>query len=255
MSDSTELAVAAVAVVDALGFKGIWRNHSPHKVLGTLKALKRSAVDISTWGNSFVHQDVHVTTALFSDTVVTTAVAAAGSAASERDLVRHVVRDVLKLTTTGLTTDPPMAYRGCIAFGQVMAENGFFVGPAIDEAAESADSADAAIVWLCPSAKDKLGALVPGETEDIDLLAWQVPMKPTGTLATHAVNVMAWGIYPGCVESAAWDRPDVLRRGALARFHESKDPRVAVKRLNTEAFLDAAEAHSRSWWLRHGMKP
>jgi hypothetical protein len=79
-------------------------------------------------------------------------------------------------------------------------------------------------------------------------------MKAAGATETYAVNVMAWGIYPGCVESAAWDTPDVLRQGALARFHESKDPRVAIKRQNTEAFLDVAEAHSRAWWLQHGMK-
>ena len=47
----------------------------------------------------------------------------------------------------------PVAYRGAVSVGYFAIEDNFILGPAVDEAAGLMEVADAAVVWLTPSAE------------------------------------------------------------------------------------------------------
>ena len=251
MDHGSVLADSAVAVVDALGFKGIWKRYEPDKLLSLLESLRQTTDEWITFGNEQLHKEVRVTTALFSDTLVLTATRPDSSTATDSDLLRILAKSVLKLTTFALTTEIPIAYRGAMSFGQLVANDRFFIGPAIDEAAEWAEAADAAIVWLCPSAYEAFGTPKPGTHDELYFVPWAVPIKGVGPFVTYALNTMVHARYPNCFQVGEWDEVSVLRQGALARFNDAADIRVAVKKQNTIRFLNAAEEHSRRWYTEY----
>jgi hypothetical protein len=156
----------AVAVFDALGFKGIWKREDPAKVIEKLNGL-RSAVDEELADlQGRVHRlgqelgiETQVTFALLSDTVVigTSGTVVAHHDRREQDdcdwlAVLALARITGKLLVRAAQTTPALAYRGCISVGRFEMAGNFIIGPAIDEAVEAMDSANAAVVWLTPSA-------------------------------------------------------------------------------------------------------
>ncbi|MGC4070161.1 MAG: hypothetical protein QM784_36985 [Polyangiaceae bacterium] len=58
-------------------------------------------------------------------------------------------------------------------------------------------------------------------------------------------------IRDGCFQIGEWDEVSTLKQGALARFRESNDFRVALKMQNTERFLEAAQEHSHCWYAKY----
>jgi hypothetical protein len=81
---------------------------------------------------------------------------------------------------------PSLAYRGCVATGEFEMADRFILGPAIDEAASGMDLAQAAIVWLAPSAEAPLRQLSMLNTSSF--LIYPVPLKGGDIYETFAIS-------------------------------------------------------------------
>jgi len=142
------------------------------------------------------------------------------------DTVAHV-------TGAAAALRPPFAYRGSIAFDQLVIDDRFLLGPAIDEAAEAERLAEGAFVWLCPSAY-RVVQQGFGKTaaKSLPLVPdYPVPMKNGAVHTTHVVNPFR--------KLGAGRRADDAIANLLGCFDVSR-PDVAVKKQHTESFLREA---------------
>lgn len=179
------MKTGAVAILDILGFKGIWQRHTDvDQLLSRMDAMQKrlattepeddmarlkentSAMFGSLWDErnwvpptvKFISDSIFIAASQFlvldklnnkvSPEVLRMANLMAHCLAIGR--VNYAVRAVIK---EGLATEPKFAYRGCIAYGKYSDQSSFIVGPAVDEAASLERLAEGAIVWLAPSAK------------------------------------------------------------------------------------------------------
>lgn len=217
----------AVAVIDALGFKGIWNNKNPDDVLATLERAKENAKRNEAITRDFVSDDISIR--FFSDGVVITST---GPDADQS--LWHVVTTSAAIMAGALISPVHLAYRGCVAYGPIIVRDDFYIGRAIDEAAEAAPLANAAVVWLAPSALAKVG---PGTAKNV--VTWEVPLKSGGAIETRIVN-----IFPQFHLSKVTDE-EVIRR-CLATFDAKPSIDVTIKKQNTRKALDACLAAHRS---------
>ncbi len=262
----------AVAVLDALGFKGIWKRRDPRAILDRLKLIseesKRMAELVLTTGfqdqpfGSWKACDVVVlqpNVAHFSDSVIFCCGARPGplfEKVSRQDLsfntglelfaLNYLTFALSMMIAEGASQEPCFVYRGAVATGDFWFEEpSFILGEAIDEAAEHERTAEAAVVQCCASARsvlDRAGLWCPAVVKD-----YPVPLKGDRSFQTHVINPFA--MLPLIGRSV---RPKETRRYtdyALAQlskrllaFMESDDSGVQAKRRNTEKFLGVAAA-------------
>lgn len=147
-------------MLDALGFKGIWRREgvSSGSVLSKLKSIEKA-------GGNFIDEikkrvggemKSRIEVMCLSDTIAVgvwppnscdDVVAGPDVLFIAAGLASLIMREAV------LGDFPHFAYRGAIAVGDFEFDNRFLVGPAIDEAAELMELAEASVVWLAPSAR------------------------------------------------------------------------------------------------------
>jgi hypothetical protein len=157
----------AFALIDCLGFKGIWRRTDPTLLLRKLsnieqvvsdRVLKQEAFKFLSFGTVRPH------VRLLSDTV---AISLHYEAKDDQEpegwqknfLVGSICYSVIEVLSLFLQGDPPLVLRGCISYGEHLSEGNFMVGPAVDEAAEHMNIAEGAFIWLLPSAAERYRAL------------------------------------------------------------------------------------------------
>ncbi|MEO8900513.1 MAG: hypothetical protein ABI627_03230, partial [Polyangiaceae bacterium] len=175
----------AVGIVDALGFRGIWRKSKSGEVLAMLRAIKGSALSDAALLNQLISQGITVRCVFFSDSLIVTAERSPeGLEVSDSELVAHVGIIVQGVISRALSGPHRLVYRGCIAFGDIDSEHEFFVGPAIDEAAAWYERANAAVVWLLPSA----GQVIDSQFPSPEFFVWDVPIKGEGKLRAWVVD-------------------------------------------------------------------
>jgi hypothetical protein len=226
-----------VAVVDALGVKGIWKQGvTPVDVIASMRQSKESAVSSAAFHGIF-YRPIQVAT--FSDTIIATCDPANGTLAESIAGVAFVMNG---LGATAASNSVPMAYRGCIAVGDLAVSDDYFVGEAIDEAAIWHEQADAAVVWLTPRAQKDSGLKHGDQTA---LLEWEVPLKD-GAVTVLAVNPL-WTdpvVSPVMAREDPTRAIDELVASLLRPLHRSSAIDVVRKRQNTERFLAAARAYT-----------
>jgi hypothetical protein len=242
----------AFAMFDALGFKGIWaraqKADPPWDVLGKLEKLVTEANDVRgaiEEGVASIEQsgelkNAQVRTLFLSDTIMVGAWAddPTGTAPGNPEwaaltAVAHIAASLLSRAANA--PDPRLVYRGCISVGEFDIRPPFVVGPAVDEAAELANSAEAALVWLAPSAKRVIDSAVSHEELDV-LRSWQVPLKSGQRFSTYVVSP-----YSGVTEQSWVDLRLAIR---LALSSPQFD--VQIKAQNTTEFLDHELARLRA---------
>lgn len=185
------MKVGAIAMIDALGFKGIWRRPgiSADTILGKLRALVEktearldepfhSRAARQGLGENYGNAYELVQATFLSDTVVIAVakksphdltaqiaaarpdlkvpVAAAGfrTAFFEASVIVDAASFVSAVVKLAAETEPFLSFRGAISYGEFeMTEDGrFIVGPAVDDAAENHASAQGAFAWVTPAA-------------------------------------------------------------------------------------------------------
>jgi len=144
-----------------------------------------------------------------------------------------VVRCVYALIRYSATMPYPMAYRGCITYGDFAIANNYVLGNAVNEAAGMYELADAALVWLTPSAMQVFSQSAR-PSRDPTFVEFPVPFKGGRTYRTRCVGPFLSGLGK--------DRPRILE-GLINSFEHgraSSDLGVQIKKQNTMAFLAKA---------------
>lgn len=258
----------AVAVLDALGFKGIWKiADNERKVIKVMKqvalvanAFQRHIAQISD--DATGHMAHAFSIRLFSDSVIVSCCSRfkfekiQGLQPASKGDFEQMFADVMLLVSLymvttvvsnvcGLTssTDPVLLYRGAVACGSVEAADECFVGPAIDDAASMMDKADGPFVLLCPSARSVLGKSVQDLPEKIAssavfardrlplILDYPVPLKDGRTYVGEILNPLMFAAKPS--EQAA----------AMLRSFDAAMPLtldLEIKKRNTAELLSRA---------------
>lgn len=242
----------AVALLDALGFKGIWKLEnpwSPDHVLSMLRRAATTARDDQADDESDPRGVASVRLHFLSDTVVAVAEARPGATPSPLTLIEVLCMRLAEFTEGMLIGAPPLAYRGAVAFGDFLIEEPFILGPAVDEAAEAERLAEGAFVWMCPSAlKEVRGDFVPCTLE------YAVPMKGGQSFRTRVVPPI-WAQSPlGLLPLKRLDdafRMPAAQIGVHVKYQNTFDMIVAAnqqlreaERLTEENFRNAAERRS-----------
>lgn len=266
----------ALAIIDALGFKGIWKRAgvSGETVLAKMRALSEAtdkALDADFFGDSSYRnalsvdpQNVYelVRCAFLSDTVVYAVAnkspqrlaelrrdpvlgALAGlrwSPHLDASNIAHIAGYVASTVSLSTRDDPVLAFRGAISFGnfEVGHEGRFIVGEAVDDAAEHHELAQGAFVWLAPRALEVFLA----EDQSLGKRAGEPPSVWPEHLIRYDVPLkggLSFETYAVSPFGAAknHDECDAVRDRILSSFRgDSLD--VALKRQLTRRFLAAA---------------
>jgi hypothetical protein len=226
-----QMLQGVVAMIDALGFKGIWGRDPQNPstdVLDTLKRIGEAAEATRSEAKLYLkrgalpeevvrlNKDPDVKVVQLSDTIVV----AAGRRLRARSLwARHaaeleragydpvrldkavdgymrylVCKCVSQILRTAALCAPPLTYRGVVTCGMFAIDRNFLLGPAVDEAASLLDLAEGPFVWLAPSARG-----LRRDISEVEGLPWRtiaypydVPLKGGQVLGTRVVNPFAF---------------------------------------------------------------
>jgi hypothetical protein len=147
-----------------------------------------------------------------------------------------------------LLSDMPLAFRGHLALGHGLLEDGLLVGEAVDTAAENHERADAACVWLCPIASAVVESIDPkkltGNWIQSDIPLVESKRKKDETTPVRAVAINPCGITP------ERRRHEELIAKMHAAFDSGQDPvrpSVVVKRSNSIRFLEECSSAAKDW--------
>ena len=142
------MQTGGLAFLDCLGFKGIWRKHSPEAVLGRLQLIQREADEFFQTIPKESRMRIH--TAFLADTIVV-GVTIARECEFLASVALHLTAIAAsKVMQTLLDGDPSIVVRGCLNFGQFIVRGSHIIGPAIDDAHTLHERTNGAIVWLRP---------------------------------------------------------------------------------------------------------
>jgi hypothetical protein len=142
-------------------------------------------------------------------------------------LQRAVMEVTQRVYQSASVGSPPLALRGAVAMGELIVQESFLVGPAVDRAAELMNLPEAACVFLDPAA--------PSWSSD-HCFSFELPLKTIGRLSVPVMNPLG-----GCSQATA----ERIKRGLLKAFGKNpSDLSVLAKRSNTEALLKQAMAHT-----------
>lgn len=248
--------VGAVAMIDALGWKGIWRRISNlQRFLSNIQAVEtrakrrapktRARLKSGFWGptegwNSqssfevrFLSDTVVVAASLIPpqpDHIVTRDIPASALVRQAGLLVQHlVVESVAEIVRHAASASPPLIYRGAIATGAVHIYRNILLGAAVDRAAELMDLPDGAFIWVDPKEKRFTGT---------GILEMPIPLRDGRRIHSRVVNPF----------HACGSEQDIreVSNGYNSTLHQdggSLD--IIFKRQHTELLLDAGTSAMR----------
>lgn len=238
----------AFALLDCLGFKGIWRSNEPdlgaklwteHRLIKRLKIADELRQKIEHLGAVQYSrtQSVRPEIRMLSDTIALSVQYESEDPPvddKDRGYLLFLAASMVTIVQTHFIVDEPsLPLRGCISYGEHTVINNFLLGPAVDEAATYHELAEGAFVWLLPSASiqyEAWMATTAGMVDDL-LLSHDLPLKGGAKLRCLVVN-------PLCYDSAEERRRIIdLHMKAMTGINRLD---VWLKRQNTIDFLEIA---------------
>jgi len=149
----------AFALLDCLGFKGIWSrptsHSSPEQIIGFLEQTEAHAPMLPAVQLHAKAKQVEFFFAFVSDTVAIGARLKDGKPHTDHQrgfLVSAVGQACRDIALRFVDCASPLLMRGTIAYGEYLLRKSFFVGPAVDEAASFFETAQGAFIWGTPEA-------------------------------------------------------------------------------------------------------
>ena len=224
----------AVAVIDALGFRGIWRRFSPQIVIENMHGIKKQLENdlLEIGGQGEMKFDV----AFLSDTIIL-GLSLPENDYREKSLSIIYVTDILtRILAWSARSSTPLSYRGAVSYGRFIIEPSFVVGEAIDEATSYHESAQGAVIWLLPSTKDKVTDWLK-DFNKTHLVRFNVPLKNGGEFQSYTVS-------PIVQSHDVRDAKDLTIK--ILDTFKSNNLEVAIKKQNTIKHLQACYAW-RNW--------
>jgi hypothetical protein len=246
----------AFAMFDALGTRGIWKRHDADIVVAKFERLEgeyRARLERELGGPNYegIRTDdnaIHdISVAFLSDTVVVAVIPKEDRLADEpRALAKFMLIVACRFAgiavRMGAEINPGWSYRGCVSFGDIAIHprGSFFVGEAVDSAAELFETPDGAFIMLTPTAAALFDDGFPGLVGGIPpLTGHRVPLKDGRHLETLVVS-------PFDVDTSPEEAKHITE--AILGTFSTPGLDVAIKRQNTERWLHAhLEEHSRAF--------
>lgn len=157
----------AFALLDCLGFKGVWTRpeikDDPEILVSFLEQVlaKAPAFASQRLAVQGLRGKVNFQIAFVSDTVAISACPSEDIQISDQErgfLVYAVACAASEITAQFFSGPTPLLLRGCITYGRHVVRSNFFLGPAVDEAAELSEVAQGAIAWLTRDAERYVSA-------------------------------------------------------------------------------------------------
>lgn len=159
----------AFAILDCLGFKGVWARPEikidptvlPAFFEEVLKSVEKLVTRVIV--DQLLNGKGEFRATIISDTIV---ISASPSDEAPLNLVQQgylinaVASAAAELAIRFLNGPTPLLLRGCITYGSFIVRGNFFVGPAVDEAASFAEVAQGAFIWLTPAAGARYAACI-----------------------------------------------------------------------------------------------
>ena len=218
----------AVAMIDALGFRGIWGRCVPEEVIANMSSLKMqlesdlreiSAQPIMQFDATFLSDTIVIGLSL-PDTL------------SNRDALSVTfVTDILtRILAWSARSSTPLAYRGVVAYGEYEIQPHFIVGKAIDEAASYYELAQAAVVWLLPQTRDIVANQLRGLPSNTHLIRFKVPLKAGEAFESYTVSPILQARDPQDAEALTT---------AILNTFQPHSIDIAIKKQNTIKHLRA----------------
>jgi len=217
------MKTGAVALIDALGFRGIWSRHRPDAIMEQMKSVQ-SWFETRIKEQFATQPDFHCDVAFLSDTI---AISMTFDGGNEHRMALSVVYlgDVISWVLDRVLRSPiPLAYRGAIAIGEYEVSPHFLIGQAIDDAAAAHELVQGAIIWLTPPARDKVADWLQDRPGNTHMVKFGVPLKGGDTLDTYTLSPLE--------QAKNGDDAEGLTANLLATF-TGPSIDVAVKRQNT----------------------
>jgi hypothetical protein len=226
------MKTGAVALIDALGFRGIWERHVPDDVLAELNTMK-DWLETRVKAQFCLQPWIQCEAAFLSDTIAISM--ALDESAENRDAlsVLYLAEVISWVLDRALRSSISLAYRGAIAVGSYEVSSHVLIGPAIDDAAYAHELAQGAVVWLSPGARDQVSQWLTDHPQNARLVMFDVPLKGGDTFSTYTVSPLE--------QARDEDDANLLTRSLLETF-SSANIDVAVKRQNTVRHLRACYA-------------
>jgi hypothetical protein len=242
------LGPGAAAVVDALGFKEARKHHAVDDLVSTIKQVQATARSQASMAGLFGGLSPIV--AAISDTVLMASGTQADDWSNRRrqvtlpSAIYSLCSCVAMMVVAAARSAAPLAYRGCVATGEIHAEDGIFLGTAIDEAAEHSEAAAAAVVWLTPAARGVVNS-EPDLTR-MGYVPWALPLRSGGSVDVLTVNPFLHEAIGRVTkpDGLDMDELDRIEQALLSPLTKSSRLDVAQKLQNTTAFLKEAKAHT-----------
>lgn len=233
-----------VAMIDVLGWKGIWNRHKhAGEILSAARAIKQSAARMDVIpSRKFGDRDPYMfaTSVFLSDTLVV-GVSPTGSpfpfGDNETDrearlvgaMCNWICQSVAWAMNTGAEQKPALLFRGAVAKGRFIIDENLILGPAIDEASALMSLATAAIVWFAPN------SFVPDDWNCFHAIPYSIPLHGGQTVHARAVNPFQATAPTGNIDDTA-----ELEASILSAFGQKLPLDVEIKKQNTAAFLTFA---------------
>jgi len=213
----------AVALIDALGFRGIWGRHKPNEVLSALRNTK-------DWFEARIKEQftsqpwMQCEVAFLSDTIAVSMALAESTKNREALSVLYLTDVISWVLDRVLRSSVPLAYRGAIALGSYEVSPHFLIGQAIDEAASAHELAQGALIWLTPEARDEVALWLKDQPKNTHLVKFDVPLKGGNTFNTYTVSPL---------EQAGGEADAIVLTRTLLGTFSGSGMDIAIKRQNT----------------------
>lgn len=230
-----------VVMLDALGFKGIWRRFDAHAVVERLRSAQDSE-------GRFALHGFDAEFAFLSDTVV---IACAFGERPPIEALYFASFRVGYFLESMLTCDSPrLAYRGAVAAGDYVIDGTTIIGEAVDEAAEGEKQAEGPVVWLTESATALLpDGFAPTAADagagEFFLMPFDVTLKPAAVGASP--RTQRTFVIPPTVAVHSCDEV-----GSRLRDLVADGP--AEKRSEAERLVSVIRDHYAGWPLPHPLR-
>ncbi|HEV7474602.1 MAG TPA: hypothetical protein VGN90_11170 [Pyrinomonadaceae bacterium] len=189
----------AFALIDCLGFKGIWKRTDPFLLVQKLSKIEQTvyAQIHKDAFNHFSFGPIKISVQLLSDTVAISLQYQPKSNETPESwqknyLVMVICLSVIQVLDLFLEGDPPLVMRGCISYGEHLSEGNFIAGPAVDEAAEHMNVAEGAFVWLLPSAEDMYLRGVARSIALFQVVPPAIIVESWKSMQERGINNMEW---------------------------------------------------------------
>jgi hypothetical protein len=242
------------ALLDCLGFKGIWKRYEHQLLMAKLKSISEHAERAAKeriYPEIIPAEDIiyDVRVMLLSDTVAVSLLPMKDETFRIFQLIA-MTQLIHQLIKVFIKDQPHLPLRGCITYGEHSTEHNFFIGPAVDIVAEYLDSAQGAFVWFLPSDSEILdnwfdARSVGSDADHVRTLyealspKYAVPMKNGNYLTTRLIN-------PFQYNEPNDDADDIIQLYKDYMAGDTID--IWIKRENTLKFLERCKTLSRDAW-------